>query len=169
MTASQKLTDMIDDLVASKTFSLDALEVVKKLKDRAADLEHTLTMRDGTVKDLNEFKTTAQRTIREQQEVIKGIEDREKACADREAKLHVVEMERAVAQARAKAFEESMKIVFAPNMVRNSVQSFGGISRANGVYENTNDNRNHTVVDGYSRPGEPDASGSTGVTPSSHL
>jgi hypothetical protein len=152
---------LIDDLVASKTFSLDALEAVRQLKDKAVELERQLERRNQEVADLKETKLHLENKVREQRALVDAIDAREKAVIGRESQIHTVEMARAVSDARAATFEQAMKIVFAPNMVRNMVQGFGGGTRPDGSFHNTSENRTTAVVDGYAREGDPDASGST--------
>ena len=130
-TGGGRMTDLlkqIDDLVASKTFNLDALDGIKALKDSLGktlnELESTrerlktanadLNARVQTIENLNTKVAILESIIKaNEEEVIKG----------RNA-IHEAEKHKAVAD----AWQGAMAMVFKPNAVRETVQ------------------RNHTVV-----------------------
>ena len=169
MSANQQLTELIDQLVAQKTLSLDALDGIKALKDRAVRMEAELRERDTNLENICKLRAIDQNIIKELRANVERVEEREHAVAQREAKVHQIELERAVATARASTFEQAMKIVFAPNMVRNAVQGFSGGQQQGGVYVSSNENRTTTTVDGYARDGDVDAGSTAGAQPKNTL
>lgn len=156
-----QLTELIDQLAIEKTFSLDGVDVIKKLKDRALALEQSLKEANLEISKLEQIKSDGAKTISDQRQMIEGIAARERAVSEREAKITNLERDAAVAVARAHAFEQSLKIVFAPNIVRETVLGFTGRSQPNGVYSNDNENKGTSRVEGYAQEGAPDSAGGT--------
>lgn len=125
---SVDLLKQIDDLVASKTSNLDALDGIKKLKD---DLGKTLAELDQAKAELKQARADnmtingkladAEKQIVMQKEFISG--NAETVNKGQQA-IYAAEKHRAVAE----AWQSAMAMVFKPNAVRESVQ------------------RNHTVV-----------------------
>ena len=122
------LLKQIDDLVASKTFNLDALDGIKALKDSLGktlnELEVTRERLKAANADLNAHAQTIEKlntkvTILES--IIKANE--EEVIKGRNA-IHEAEKHKAVAD----AWQGAMAMVFKPNAVRETVQ------------------RNHTVI-----------------------
>lgn len=125
---SNDLLKQIDDLVASKTFNLDALDGIKKLKD---DLSRTLG-------DVEHFKRELEKAEQKNKELLntnswqankidalnKKIADGEERVAKANDSIHEAAKHKAVSE----AWQSAMAMVFKPNAVRESVQ------------------RNHTVV-----------------------
>jgi chromosome segregation ATPase len=139
VSADKNLLDQIDDLVASKTFNLDALEGIRRLK---TDLQKTLDERDSLQRRYDErYKETIRQTdlLRERNDAVHElnkelnaakalIEAGQKAIYD--AEKH---------QAVADAWKEAMTMVFKPNAVRETVQRqvmkpVGGNPGGNGNY-----------------------------------
>lgn len=169
VTKNDNLVQMIETLVQEKTFSLDALEAIKALRDKAESLQRTLAETQTNLaaqRDLSASLTAERDAIRAELNLWKA---RETELEKRERSIFALELKAAVAEAKAEAWQTSMKITFAPNLVRNSVQSYGGRSNPNGGYDSTNDNRTHTVVDGYAREGDQDTNGGAGSQPKNTL
>jgi hypothetical protein len=122
MSTNEQLLQQIDDLVASKTFGLDALEGIKKIKD---SLKATLEERYALQKrydGLCETSTRQGEEIRHQSGV---IVDLEKQLADAKAlneagqkAIYDADKHKAVAE----AWQGAMAMVFKPNAVRETVQ-----------------------------------------------
>lgn len=176
MATNDTLVQMIETLVQEKTFSLDALEAIKVLRDKAVKLQEEL---DATKRTLAESRAAREALNAEKttlNEQLNGWTTRETELLNREKTMFALEQRTAVAEAKADAFLTSMKITFAPNLVRNSVQGYAGSNRSTthsdygrNVNETTSDNhsenesRSTTTVDGYARAGDPDANGGAGV------
>lgn len=116
-----ELTDMIDKMVAEKTFTLEGVEAIKKLRDRAAEQEGAITK----LKELDEEHRRELARVRTELASAKEKNTywagREEAIAGREKVMSNVEKNGAVAEAVAAAYKDAMSIVFKPNMVRESV------------------------------------------------
>lgn len=117
-----QLLNQIDELVASKTFNLDALDGIKKLKD---DLKKTLEERDALQKRYDVLYETNARQSEELQRQIKRIETLTKDLQESEAyrakareSIYEAEKHKAVAE----AWQGAMAMVFKPNAVRETVQ-----------------------------------------------
>jgi len=110
--STQNLLKMIDELVEKKTFSLDAIEAVKKMRDEAKQLADQVVKleADGQLKEAKLQSYSA--------EIIKlrsnesDVTQREGAVAKRE--LTVVELDKktAVAEAVTVAVKECFGLVF---------------------------------------------------------
>jgi chromosome segregation ATPase len=119
---STDLLKQIDDLVASKTFNLDALDGIKKLKD---DLGRTLG-------DVEHFKRELEKAEKKNQEMLntnawqaQKIETLNKKIADGEERVSKATdsiHEAAKHKAVAEAWQGAMAMVFKPNAVRETVQ-----------------------------------------------
>ena len=189
MATNDTLVQMIETLVQEKTFSLDALEAIKVLRDKAVKLQEELDATKRTLAEsraareaLNAEKTTLNAEKTTLNEQLNGWTTRETELLNREKTMFALEQRTAVAEAKADAFLTSMKITFAPNLVRNSVQGYAGSNRntthtdcSRNINETISDNhgenesRSTTTVDGYARAGDPDATGGAGVQPKNTL
>lgn len=137
---SQDLLKQIDELVASKTFNLDALDGIKKLKD---NLSQTLEERDVLKRrhaDLAEINSRQsdqlQQQIKQIEKLTKDLEASEAYRAKARESIYEAEKYKAVAE----AWQGAMQTVFKPNTVRETVyQSIPLAQNYNG----------NTVVTGY--------------------
>lgn len=118
---SQDLLQQIDELVASKTFNLDALDGIKKLKD---DLKKTLDSLDSTKEML---KLTQQQRLDLADKLSKEeshsaeLQRRINDMADAAAKGSEAIWEKKVAEASAAAYKDALYTVFRPNAVRETI------------------------------------------------
>ena len=118
---TQDLLKQIDDLVASKTFNLDALDGIKKLKD---GLTSTLEERDVFKRrydDLNEVNRRQSEAMQEQnkriEQLAKDLHNSEAYRAKAREDIYEAEKHKAVAE----AWREAMQTVFRPSSVRETV------------------------------------------------
>ena len=118
---SNDLLKQIDDLVASKTFNLDALDGIKKLKD---DLTTTLEERDVFKRrctDLSEANKRQSDAIQEQnnriEQLAKDLQTSEAYRAKAREDIYEAEKHKAVAE----AWKEAMQTVFKPSSVRETM------------------------------------------------
>jgi hypothetical protein len=154
MNASNELTSMFDKLVTEKTFSMDALEGIQALKRQAAQLEkQNEKLQEDLEVQRKHAATQSTRAIAAEQE-LKTWRDLEQSLMARELKVFENEKKAAVAEAVSNAYLTSMKIVFAPNTVRESVQKYGMVNGGNGMSVPTNDSGTVLRADGYSHPGD---------------
>ena len=137
---TQDLLKQIDDLVASKTFNLDALDGIKKLKE---SLKQTVEERDVFKRrheDLSEINRKQseqlQSQIKQIENLTKDLELSEAYRAKAREAIYGAEKHQAVAE----AWKEAMQTVFKPNTVRETMFQSIPISQTyNG----------NTVVTGY--------------------
>lgn len=131
---STDLLKQIDDLVASKTFNLDALDGIKKLKE---NLTTTLAERDVLkvrVEELNKELSSLRNDNKWQASRIEAlnakIKTNEETVEKSTAALYDVDKHKAVAE----AWKEAMQTVFRPSSVRETVWQSVPISQhSNGV------------------------------------
>ena len=126
MSTNEQLLQQIDDLVASKTFGLDALEGIKKIKD---SLKATLGERDDLQRLSDELYETSIRKDEEIRRQSGVIADLGKQLADAKAlneagqkAIYDADKHKAVAEAwqgaMATVWQGAMATVFKPNSVR---------------------------------------------------
>lgn len=119
---SADLLKQIDDLVASKTFNLDALDGIKALKD---SLSKTLDELANT-KKLLELQRDANNSLAKQLEVATGkiefLNGLVKANEEKAIKGQEAMWDAAKHKAVAEAWQSAMAMVFKPNAVRETVQ-----------------------------------------------
>lgn len=115
------LLQQIDDLVASKTFNLDALDSIKKLKD---DLKKTLDERDALQKrydglyDVNNNQGIALRESATKIAELKAELTAAQALNEAGQKaIYDADKHKAVAE----AWQSAMQTVFKPNAVRETI------------------------------------------------
>lgn len=118
---SNDLLKQIDDLVASKTFNLDALDGIKKLKD---NLSQTLEERDVLKRrhaDLAEINSRQsdqlQQQIKQIEKLTKDLEASEAYRAKACESIYEAEKHKAVAD----AYKDALYTVFKPNAVRENI------------------------------------------------
>ena len=119
---STDLLKQIDDLVASKTFNLDALDGIKKLKD---DLTKTLEERDSFKRrytDLAEVNKEQSEQIHLQTKRIEQLTVDLAASEAYRAKARESIYEAEKHKAVAEAWQNAMAMVFKPYSVRETVQ-----------------------------------------------
>ena len=119
---SQDLLKQIDELVASKTFNLDALDGIKKLKD---DLKVTIDNLDATTEMLKMERSRSlelQDMLRKEQEQTAQLNTKLNGMADLANKGAEAIWEKKVAEASASAYKDALYTVFKPNAVRETIQ-----------------------------------------------
>ena len=125
---SNDLLKQIDDLVASKTFNLDALDGIKALKDSMGKTLSELNFTREQLKAANADLNAKAQTIEKLNTKVTILESIIKANEEDVIKGRDAIHEAAKHKAVADAWQGAMAMVFKPNAVRESVQ------------------RNHTVV-----------------------
>jgi hypothetical protein len=122
------IVKQIDDLVASKTFSLDALEGIKAIKD-----EHQRVLRDLQTKtemlDLKREQIVAMgEELNRKQAQIDELQTKVKCMSQLASDGDAAIWEKKIAEASAAAYKDALYTVFKPSAVRETIQ------------------RNHTVM-----------------------
>lgn len=146
MSASDDLLGLIEKSIQERTFSLEALDAFRAAKSAA----EKLTKEVADLKD-SRNKLTADLAASQGREALSRSEcsrweTREAEMQAREAKIFEHEKARAVAEAVAAANLMALKIVFAPNMIRESV--FKNTNRGNSVYDSSTGRTNAENVTG---------------------
>jgi chromosome segregation ATPase len=122
MSTKEQLLSQIDDLVASHTFGLDALEGIKKIKD---SLDAVTVERDtlrGRYDELLKTNRDQSALLNQQRLEIEGLNSRiaamQKSAEDGKKAVYEAEKHKAVAD----TWQAAMNMVFKPNAVRETVQ-----------------------------------------------
>lgn len=145
---SADLLKQIDELVASKTFNLDALDAIKKLKD---DLQRTLDTLESTSEMLRRerLRSSELETLNQKQGArIEFLDSLIKANEDRVMKGAEAIFEAAKHKAVAEAWQGAMAMVFKPNAVRETVQRNHTVmvpSPGGGGYPQAVQNQDHII------------------------
>jgi chromosome segregation ATPase len=134
MPVPQSLNEVIDDLVASKTLSLDALEGLTKIRDNARALE-------AKVGSLTEAVASRDASFKTQSADLNAVSSRLSEAKQREAdiaareKTHAkLELDKAVADAKAATWSECFHTIFKNVTVRDSVCGNIPVPGAGGQY-----------------------------------
>jgi hypothetical protein len=132
----------IDQLVVNNTFSLDAIEGIKKLKDEFAKLESELALakEDAHKAYLSGKKAMEQRDVaRDERDALRKqvAENNDTVNAARAAIANA-----ATQTAVAAAYKDAMQIVFRPTVMRESV--YRNISGVTPSTESTNITKEET-------------------------
>lgn len=118
---SNKLTEMIDQLVLEKTVSLDALNAINKLKEEAARLEGQLKsayeQHDRDTKRLGDLQGELRVSQEQHLHVASLLDGAQKKILE----IQKIELEGKEAKAELKGFREAMQMVFKPSVVRETI------------------------------------------------
>ena len=118
---SNDLLKQIDDLVASKTFNLDAIDSIKKLKDDLAkQLSETELFKkqlEKSQKDNSDLREECQKRLEHISLLQKKLDESEAYRAKAREDIYEAEKHKAVAE----AWKEAMQTVFKPSSVRETM------------------------------------------------
>ena len=127
-----ELSKLIDQLVQQKTFSLDAVEQVNALREKAKEVEKNLTFAQSALESKRREILQLEHKVSSRDDVIQKWEDREKALQAREAKMSALEQEVAVSTATARVWDEAMRRMLANRTLRETVTSSVPVVRSYG-------------------------------------
>ena len=139
MTNASSLYQLVDDLVAKKTFSLDALDSIKEIRDGLVVMTKKLEESERKYKALFDTNSSQSDLLLKQNSDITALK---MELADARANIRECEIaihEKKTAEAVAAAYKDAMEIVFRPSAVRetiqrNVVQPVQGNPGGNGVF-----------------------------------
>lgn len=119
---STDLLKQIDELVASKTFNLDALEGIKKIKDGLESSERDRKSLQTKYDGLYETNSRQSEEIQRLNNVNKLLKDEVEKVTAYVAKAREAVWEKEVAEAKADAYKDALYTVFKPSVVRETIQ-----------------------------------------------
>lgn len=131
---STDLLKQIDDLVASKTFNLDALDGIKKLKDDLAKQLAETELLQGQLKKSQSDNSSLREMNNEQAAKIQLLNSLMKANEETAIKGKDAIWEAKIASAVAEAYRDSLHTVFKPSSVRETVWQSVPISQHSNGY-----------------------------------
>lgn len=126
MANEKALLDMIQKMVEDKTFSLEGLQAIAKLRENAVENQTKILRYEEIIKDI---KLENERFREVHRELTKNIEDwkaaektKETAMAAREKNVSSLETRTAVAEAKESTLQSVFQTLFKNTVVRESVQ-----------------------------------------------
>ena len=116
------LTEAINKLVEEKTFSLDALEAIRGLRDKAEAMERENNLLKVQVADLRADHDGLKAENAALTSDLTVFKSREASIRAKEIEAYDAKAEAKRQQAIADTFREAMGMIFKPNTVREQVQ-----------------------------------------------
>ncbi len=113
-----ELTQLIDKMVHEKTFSMEGVEAVKALRDKAQDMEAELTRIKAGYEREKQQVSAWERKNGAAENRLKAWEAREQALQKRELTMTELEKAAAVARAKEETFRECVGLVFRNSTLR---------------------------------------------------
>lgn len=115
------ILELIDDIVAKNTFSLEALDSIKALKDKVQEQEKSITKLEEQKKQSSDLYNSTYADTIELRKTINELREENRKLIEQEekAKASIYEAEKQAAVAAA--YKDAMQIVFKPHTVRESV------------------------------------------------
>lgn len=118
---NDKLNAVINQIVQDKTYSLEAIEAIKSIKDKRDELLSQVIELNSNVeiceKKVSELKAENKRLDK----IVDGIQVREEAVLQRENAAHKAEVEQSADKAKADAYKDALHTVFRPHSVRKDI------------------------------------------------
>lgn len=121
MTATDNLTAAIDELILGKTFSLDGVEAIKKLRDRAAVLDAQLATAQAQNSDLSKQLSNSREQVATLTANASAVTLREATVMVRESKITELEKSAAVSAAKSDVYSTVFNTIFRNTVVRESM------------------------------------------------
>lgn len=121
--ASEALTALIDDLIREKTFSLEAVDAIKALRDKAKALEDGLYVSRTDLEKERGKVTTLESEKSAWKARESAVASRDAAVAEREKKITELEKSSAVAAAKSEIWSDAFHTIFKNTVVRRNVSS----------------------------------------------
>lgn len=112
---------LIDKAVEEKTFSLDALIAVQRIKEEATKLEKDLRYARSSIESYKIDLGREQAKRNTAEENVKKWQEREAALVAREAKITELELKTAVAEAESRVYASITDKMFANRILRENV------------------------------------------------
>lgn len=112
---------MIDKAVEEKTFSLEGLGAVQKIKEQAGILQKRVDQLDGDLEQSRRFNSELKTVISARDAEIAVLKGREDALKNREAKMFELEKATAVAEAVRLTFDTMFTRMFANRQYRENI------------------------------------------------
>ena len=115
------ILELIDDIVAKNTFSLEALDSIKALKDKVQEQEKSIAKLEEQKKQSSEIYNSTYNDNVKLRETINNLREENKKLIEQEFEAKASIYEAAKQAAIAAAYKDAMQIVFKPHSVRESM------------------------------------------------
>ena len=115
------VTDALREAMASATFKADTMQQFTELAQKVESLERTNEYLRGENAKLESENHRLRNDVMKAEAKVDEIGDRERACAEREAKISELEKDAAVAKAVSGELRSVFHVIFANNQVRRQV------------------------------------------------
>jgi predicted nucleic acid-binding Zn-ribbon protein len=131
------LTEVIDRLVQERTFGLEGLEGVKRIKDQAVALERKLKESQDAVAHRDGMIKSYTGEISELRSIIEKLREKDADVTKRETKVRELEMKEAVATAEARTMHSVFGTIFRNVIVREQAMKQLPFSNTQNGYTNS--------------------------------
>jgi hypothetical protein len=148
MSTATEVSALIERMLQEKTLSLDAMEGIQLLKKKAEAADAEIAKLKEQYAALSANYRTLELNHGKSLDDLKVLRNASDSVKAREVLVFKNELRAAVAEAQATAYRDSMKIVFAPNVVRENIMKYGS-NNQNGVSYGTNEGGTVTRAEGY--------------------
>lgn len=142
----EKITEMIDALVAEKTFSLEGVKAIEAVRAKAESLQKTLEMTTTERDNIRKERDIERNRAEQNAATVKQWEARETAIAAREKTMNDCEKKAAVSDATAGTFRECFSMVFRNFSVNESITKSVPVPQGPGMYPATMTETSHSTV-----------------------
>lgn len=132
MADQNQLSNLIDKMVQEKTFSLDALTAIQKLRESALEMERTIALLREDREAQRIVGEELNRKLHEANLQLANIAIREKSVEEREAKIFALEKSEAVANAKSSTLDSMFDRIFRNTIVRETINRDVPLTRSYG-------------------------------------
>ena len=133
MTAKTELLSAIDKIVYEKTFTMEGLQAINGLREKAEKLENELITVKDRIKNGTEENSRLNRIIASSEKEKNNVNARELAVTEREKKQLELEIKAATSDARAATIATCFDGVFRNAKIREQVFRSDVIMRSDGT------------------------------------
>ena len=120
--AKKTLLTQIDHLVNTRTFSLDALEGIRMMREGLASTVEKLERTEARRVALDKECIDLRQTVRDQGAIIEGLNTRLKVAEEVADKGRIAIHDAKRSEAVASAYKDIMETIFRPHAVRETIQ-----------------------------------------------
>jgi uncharacterized protein (DUF3084 family) len=130
MNYQQDINNIIEKALTEKTFTLEIIDEIKKLRELPEKLEQASVQIDSLLKERAELQALNS-TLSSQKS---NVEEREKAVALKERELEIKEIKSTFAETRLNDYKSMFDLVFRNTQVRENIYKSGTVPVESGGY-----------------------------------
>jgi regulator of replication initiation timing len=146
MTTTDEITKLVEKVLVEKTFSLEIIDQIKKIRDDYNDLEKKFKEKETINKELYETNLKLSTENSDLKSKGESVSNREKIVAEKESKQALNDLELKQAQESKTEIKELFGIVFKNPIVRENVYKNKAIpNNQYGGYNTASESENKTI------------------------